>query len=64
MEKITRFVCGALLGAIIGVVITVVYSLSSLASLIAILPLAFIFGMLALKYGDEFWRSLIELISW
>jgi hypothetical protein len=55
-EKITRFGCGALLGLLLATVLIFEFALSSFGLMVAVISSAvFVCGILALKYGDEFW---------
>ncbi|HWX03479.1 hypothetical protein [Collimonas sp.] len=58
-EKIMRFGCGALLGVFIALLIVFKFMLSNFGLIAAIAVVAiFVCGVLALKYGDEFWREV------
>jgi hypothetical protein len=58
-EKIMRFGCGAFFGVLVALFIVFKFTLSSFGLITAIVVLAmFACGILALKYGDEFWREI------
>lgn len=58
-EKIMHFGCGALLGVFIALLIVFKFMLSNFGLITAIVVVAiFVCGVLALKYGDEFWREV------
>lgn len=59
VEKIARFVCGALLGVVFGFYLVIKYDFSSLGSAsFVVIATACLSGYLALKYGDEFWYAV------
>ena len=55
-EKITRFICGMILGVVVGVYLIYRLNLSS-ATAISVVALVSVFGcaILAMLYGDRFW---------
>lgn len=60
-EKITRFICGALLGFFVGIFFVARLRLLVLEiAIIVVLGAVLICGFLALKYGDEFWHSIFQ----
>jgi uncharacterized membrane protein len=60
VEKITRFVCGALLGVVFGFYLVFKYDFSSLGSAACVIIAATcLCGYFALKFGDEFWYSVL-----
>ncbi len=60
-EKLSRFGCGALLGIFVGIYLVFQFALSSSGlSIVTILGAIFVCGILALKYGDEFWYSIFR----
>ena len=66
LEKTVRFVCGALLGCVLAM--STVLRLNGLSTW-NVAGIAFVvvvgLGLLALKYGDRFWESiLVRLLSW
>lgn len=58
-EKVTRFVCGTVLGTFVAVYFLAKFAVESWAAAAAIWAGAMLVcGGLALKYGDEFWYAL------
>lgn len=58
-EKVTRFVCGALLGVFVGFYVAFRFTLLSFGLTTAIIVGAVLTcGFLALKFGDEFWHAV------
>lgn len=63
-EKITRFICGALLGVLTGMILVYSNEISSfgLAVFAFLVPIVG-FGLLALYYGDRLWYGIIESLD-
>jgi hypothetical protein len=63
LEKVIRFICGAILGIIFGVIYGIqfgqVYNSFPLFYLILGL-LVVLFGFLAMKFGDNFWKNVFK----
>lgn len=63
-EKVTRFGCGALLGVIVGIMLVITFTLSNFGFIVAtVVAAVMVSGLLALKYGDEFWYSATSWIK-
>jgi hypothetical protein len=64
-EKMTRFGCGAILGLLVGGYLVLREAYASFGLCIAVIVAAvLICGLLALKYGDEFWHFVLRLITY
>ena len=58
-EKVTRFVCGGLLGFFVGLYFIAKWAIVSPTCAVAIWTVAVLAcSSLALKYGDEFWYAM------
>jgi hypothetical protein len=59
MEKVTRFVCGAILGFFVGLYFIATWRIVSFCAGIGIwVATMLLCGSLALKLGDEFWYGM------
>jgi hypothetical protein len=59
-EKITRFICGAILGLAVSVAITYKFHLSSFGAIFFVALVSILgCGILALIHGDRFWAAII-----
>ena len=65
LEKGIRFGCGATMGLLLGFVIALKFLLVSLSAIsIFVIVGAIGGGVLAVIYGDYFWRMLPDWLKW
>jgi len=63
-EKRLRFGCGFLAGIVLGLSLGVQFSFGRSLFLGAVAAAAILCGLLAVRYGDQFWRALIRTFWW
>ncbi|WP_206171074.1 hypothetical protein [Phragmitibacter flavus] len=60
-EKCVRFVCGFVLGAGVGLLVALRdFDASGLTLWLVVGGMAVVSGVVAVKYGDDFWRSVMK----
>jgi sulfite exporter TauE/SafE len=63
LEKVIRFICGAILGVIFGFIYGIqfgqVYKSTPLFYVILGIFIV-LFGLLAMKFGDKFWKNVLK----
>ncbi len=65
LEKGVRFGCGGLLGLCLGIYYAFHYHQGSLGGILSIiLALILLCGILAARYGDQFWEKFLKNRLW
>lgn len=63
LEKVIRFICGAIAGLIFGFIYGVRFGQQYNSFLLFYLILGFfvvLLGLLAMKFGDKFWKNVLK----
>ena len=65
LETKVRFVCGVVFGLLMGGVYGLKFEIESLDLFLAFVgAVSVAFGLLAVRYGDQFWYSTFRLFRW
>lgn len=63
-ERRLRFGCGSVVGAALGVVVAVQLVRPDWSAAVVIVPIAIGCGLLAVRFGDPFWRIVVDCFRW
>jgi hypothetical protein len=63
-EKRLRFGCGSVVGVVLGFVVAAQIVRPDWSAAVVIVPIAIGCGVLAVRYGDPFWRIVMDCFRW
>jgi hypothetical protein len=63
-EKRLRFGCGSVVGVVLGFVVAAQIVRPDWSAAVVIVPIAIGCGALAVRYGDPFWRIVMDCFRW